>query len=113
LSACETAVGDNLGIAGLAVLSGARSVLASLWQVSDSGTVPLILSFYSRLAEAPSKAIALQKAQLAILRGELKIVNGKIIGISKLPSIPLPSVTPDDIKHPYYWSAFVIVGSWL
>jgi CHAT domain-containing protein len=75
LSACETAVGDSLGIAGLAATSGVRSVLSSLWKVSDAGTVPLMLSFYSRYADAPSKAIALQKAQLAILKGAVNIEN--------------------------------------
>ncbi|NEO87831.1 MAG: CHAT domain-containing protein [Spirulina sp. SIO3F2] len=41
LSACETALGDaqaKLGFAGLAVQTGAKSALASLWQVSDVGT---------------------------------------------------------------------------
>ena len=113
LSACQTAVGDSLGIAGLATISGVRSVLASLWTVSDAGTVPLMLSFYSRYADAPSKAIALQKAQLAILQGTVNIENNKINGISKLPAIPLPANSPNSIKHPYFWSSFVIVGSWL
>ena len=44
-------------------------------------TLPLILSFYSRFSDAPSKAVALQKAQLSIIRGEIKIENNKIIGI--------------------------------
>ena len=113
LSACQTAVGNNLGIAGLAVTSGVRSVLASLWKVSDTGTVPLMLSFYSRFADAPSKAIALQKAQIAVLEGKVKIENDKIIGIPGLPAIPLPSNSSINIKHPYFWSSFVLVGSWL
>jgi CHAT domain-containing protein len=39
LSACETATGDQraaLGLAGVAVRSGARSTVASLWQVDDN-----------------------------------------------------------------------------
>ena len=39
LSACETALGDDqasMGLAGAAVQSGARSALASLWQVNDA-----------------------------------------------------------------------------
>jgi CHAT domain-containing protein len=41
LSACETAVGDEraaLGLAGVAVKAGARSTLATLWQVDDEST---------------------------------------------------------------------------
>jgi CHAT domain-containing protein len=113
LSACETAVGKNLGLGGLSVTSGVRSVLASLWPVSDAGTVPLILSFYSRFSDAPSKAVALQKAQLSIIRGEVKIENNKIIGIPGLPIISLPSDSPKDVNHPYFWSSFVLIGSWL
>ena len=113
LSACETAVGKNLGLGGLSVTSGVRSVLASLWPVSDAGTVPLILSFYSRFSDAPSKAVALQKAQISIIRGEVKIENNKIIGIPGLPIISLPSDSPKDVNHPYFWSSFVLIGSWL
>lgn len=113
LSACQTAVGNNLGLGGLSVSSGVRSVLASLWQVSDTGTVPLILSFYSRFALAPSKAIALQKAQLSIINGEVKIADNKIIGIPSLAAIPLPSNNVNDIKHPFFWASFVLIGSWL
>jgi filamentous hemagglutinin family protein len=113
LSACETAVGKNLGLGGLSVTSGVRSVLASLWPVSDAGTVPLILSFYSRFSEAPSKSVALQKAQISIIRGEVKIENNKIIGIPGLPMISLPSDSPKDVNHPYFWSSFVLIGSWL
>ena len=113
LSACETAVGKNLGLGGLSVTSGVRSVLASLWPVSDAGTVPLILSFYSRFSDAPSKAVALQKAQLSIIRGEIKIESNKIIGIPGLPIVSLPSDSPKDVNHPYFWSSFVLIGSWL
>ena len=41
LSACETAEGDlraTLGLAGMAVRSGARSTLATLWSVNDNST---------------------------------------------------------------------------
>ena len=56
LSACSTALGDEdaeLGFAGLAVASGARSALASLWEVSDEGTLGLMTEFY-RLLRTPS-----------------------------------------------------------
>ena len=49
LSACRTALGDlnaELGFAGLAVESGAKAALASLWSVSDTGTLLLMINFY-------------------------------------------------------------------
>src|SRR6185295_17506978 len=72
LSACQTAAGDEraaLGLAGLAVKAGARSVLATLWSVQDESTALLMGEFYSQLAggSAITKARALQLAQLKVL----------------------------------------------
>ncbi|TYQ26984.1 CHAT domain-containing protein [Pseudanabaena sp. UWO311] len=114
LSACETAVGNNLGISGLAVESGARSILASLWTVSDSGTAPLMISFYKAFPDALSKATALRKAQLDLINGKVKIVNNQIVGVEGLAAIALPKGTGNvDISHPFFWSSFILVGNWL
>lgn len=92
LSACQTAEGDDrspLGLSGVALKSGARSVLGSLWPVSDTATQLLLSSFYKHLDnENISKAKALQKAQL-------ELINTK------------------EFNHPFYWSAFILVGNWL
>jgi CHAT domain-containing protein/predicted negative regulator of RcsB-dependent stress response len=92
LSACKTAKGDNratLGLAGMAVRSGARSTIASLWSVEDSATATFMETFYQELAViGTTKANALQKAQLSLLKN--------------------PQFT-----HPFYWSPFVLVGNWL
>ena len=91
LSACETATGDRLaalGLAGIAVRAGARSTLASLWAVSDEATVPLMTNFYQELAQGNvTKAEALRRAQISILNQE-------------------------KFSHPFYWSAFILVGNW-
>ena len=114
LSACETAVGQNLGLSGTAVVSRAKSVLASLWEISDAGTTPLMLSFYNNYSTAKSKAIAIQKAQLDLLEGRVQIKSGQIQGIGNLPPISLKQVTSDiDLKHPYFWASFILVGNWL
>jgi len=115
LSACETAVGQNLGLGGLSISSGARSVLASLWQVSDAGTAPLMIQFYNSFPENITKAIALQRAQIDLLKGKVTIQNGKVIGIPKLPDIPLPLAINSNInlQHPYFWSSFILIGNWL
>ncbi|MEE3715755.1 CHAT domain-containing protein [Tumidithrix elongata RA019] len=114
LSACETAVGNNLGISGLAVESGARSILASLWTVSDAGTAPLMISLYKAFPNAISKATALRQAQLDLLRGKVKVENNQIVGIEGLGAITLPKGTGNvDLRHPFFWSSFILVGNWL
>ena len=116
LSACETAVGNieaELGFAGLAVRSGVKSVLASLWQVDDLGTLVVMSQFYEYLQEAPIKAEALRQAQLALLRGEVGVRDGYLIGNGM--QIPLSPEVGDrgdrDFSHPSYWSGFTMVGS--
>ena len=93
LSACETAKGDNraaLGIAGVAVRAGARSTLATLWQVNDEATSTLMTKFYQELSNTTlTKAEALRRAQLSILED------------------------PNYNQQPYYWAPFVLVGNWL
>ena len=68
LSACDTAAGDDraaLGLAGIAVKAGARSALATLWNVNDAVSTELVLAFYRELGDASvSRAQALQRAQL-------------------------------------------------
>ncbi|AFY82778.1 CHAT domain-containing protein [Oscillatoria acuminata] len=118
LSACRTAVGDTeaeLGFAGLAVLSGAKASLASFWYVSDAGTLGLMSEFYSQLAEKPLKAEALRQTQLALLRGEVRIENGMLL-LSNGTTVPLPPELAVQgnltLSHPYFWSAFTMIGNW-
>jgi len=93
LSACETAAGDRraaLGLAGVAIQAGARSTLASLWQIDDQATAVFIGEFYRELAKAGvTKAEALRRAQIAFLK--------------QYPNYNRPS----------YWAAYVLVGNWL
>lgn len=91
LSACETAVGDDLasmGLAGAAVQSGAQSAVASLWPVSDTGTVALMKGFYGQYRAGDGKAEALRSAQLALIR------------------------QPGELAHPSIWAAFTLLGGW-
>jgi filamentous hemagglutinin family protein len=116
LSACRTALGDieaELGFAGFAVQTGAKSALASLWSVSDEGTLALMQEFYRQLSTTPIKAEALQQAQLALLRGDVRIVNGQIQSANG--SLPLPAELAEsnnvNLTHPYFWSGFTLIGS--
>jgi len=93
-SACQTALGDKraaLGLAGVALKSGARSALATLWSVNDTATMTLVKYFYEALGNNLTKAQALQQAQQKLLLEHLK----------------------DGYEHPYYWGAFLLIGNWL
>jgi filamentous hemagglutinin family protein len=118
LSACRTAVGDvdtELGFAGLAVQAGVKSALASLWFVSDGGTLVLMSEFYRQLSQpdVTIKVEALRRAQIAMLRGELRLESGQLRGpgLRGVIAVP-PEVAEDqDFSHPYYWAAFTMIGS--
>ncbi len=116
LSACDTALGDReaeLGFGGLAVQAGVKSAVASLWAVNDTATAALIARFYKDLQTAPIKAKALQDAQRAMIQGQVFIQDNQIRGV-EVRGIPLPESTilrDSELSHPYYWSAFTLIGS--
>jgi CHAT domain-containing protein len=98
LSACQTATGDSraaLGLAGVAVRSGAYSTLASLWTVDDASTSKLMQSFYQELVQ-PTVNTGRQTKAKALRRAQLQLIE----------------TTEFDYKPPYYWAPFVLVGSW-
>ncbi|MCB0844855.1 MAG: CHAT domain-containing protein, partial [Bacteroidetes bacterium] len=93
LSACETGVGKyekGEGVFSLArsfMYAGVPSVVMSLWNVDDASTSRMMSDFYKFLASGDSKSMSLTKA--------------KRLFLEKSDSKNL---------HPFYWSAFVIVG---
>ena len=116
LSACQTALGDReaeLGFAGLAVQAGVKSALASLWLVSDEGTLGLMTEFYTQLQETITKSEALRLAQLAMLRGEVRLEGGNLITPQgKFPlNEELRGLDDRTLSHPYFWSGFTMVGN--
>jgi CHAT domain-containing protein len=92
LSACNTGVGKLEGEEGVTnlveafLVSGAKSVVASLWSADDTYTLDLMERFYTHIAERQDKAAALRQAKLDLLAKFGKQVP------------------------PYYWGAFVLVG---
>lgn len=92
LSACETAAGDDraaLGIAGVAVRAGARSTIASLWNLNDQSTAQLMSQFYRELANKTlTKAEALRRAQLSLLQNP-------------------------QYQRPMFWAPYILLGNWL
>jgi CHAT domain-containing protein len=118
LSACQTAMGNEkaeLGFAGLAVQAGVKSTLASLWYVSDLGTLALMSEFYEQLSNTLIKAEALRETQMEMLRGKVMVERGQL-KLSNGESLPLPAQFPQGGKlaldHPYFWSPFILIGNW-
>ncbi len=93
LSACETNIGGYDPSAVYSSLSraftkaGAPTVVASLWSVNDTSTKDTMMVFYKELAAGQSKAEAMRRAQLAVMRDPR-------------------------FAHPYYWAPFIVLGDW-
>lgn len=116
LSACKTAIGDKdaeLGFAGLAVQAKVKSVIASLWSVHDEGTLGLMTEFYQNLKTTSTKSEALRLAQIAMLKGQVRLENGQLQTTRENISLPpaLAETQDQNFSHPYYWAAFTIFGS--
>ena len=92
LSACETGIGQSKkgeGVMSLArgfLYVGVKTVMSTLWQISDQGGLDLSKSLYSHLDNKVNKAKALQKAQIYLLE-------------------------KTRFNYPYYWAAFIPIGS--
>ncbi|HYG64486.1 MAG TPA: CHAT domain-containing protein [Thermoanaerobaculia bacterium] len=93
LASCSTALGRELAGEGVLSLArafqyaGARSVVASLWDVPDRSTSLLMQRFYAGLARGLAKDEALRRAQVALL---------------KRP----------ETSHPFHWAAHQLAGDW-
>jgi len=88
LSACETGLGkvangdDVIGLTRGFLYAGARSIVASLWEVDDAATAHLMEHFYANLA-SHDKREALRLAQIE---------------------------TRQQYPQPWFWAAFNILG---
>jgi len=91
LSACETALGEQVPGAALITLAaafsqaGAESILASLWKVNDAATRDFMVAFHGALPKS-GRAAALREAQITVLKNPLT-------------------------AHPYYWAPFILIGA--
>ncbi len=92
LSACDTGVGKLQGEEGVTdlaeafLISGSKSVVASLWSADDTFTHALMDRFYTHIVAGEDQASALRDAKLDLLAKYGKSVS------------------------PYYWGAFVLTG---
>jgi tetratricopeptide (TPR) repeat protein len=95
LSACQTGLGDlkraegTIGLQRAFLGKGARSVLVSLWNVSDEATSLLMQRFYAHWLgdrDSPSKSEALRRAVTDVRASR-------------------------EFSHPRYWAGFQLVGA--
>ena len=93
LSSCETSAGnaiDGPGIRGLTsafLISGARSVVGSIWPVESTGTMELMSSVFKYLVHDHRPIVnSLQAAQIELINNPM-------------------------YRHPYYWSGFLVTGN--
>ncbi len=95
LSACQTNIGQlapGEGVLGLGrafVQAGAKSIIASLWNVNARSSGYLLSRFYAAAADKVPKPLALHQAQLQYLQDE--------------------NIAPEQ-KSPYYWAGFAYYG---
>ena len=93
LSACDTGVGEvknGEGVYGLRrafVLSGAETLVMSLWPVSDYVTREMMIGYYKGLKQGQGRGEALRQVQLSMLKHKGR-------------------------KHPFYWASFIQSGEW-
>ena len=95
LSACNTGVGGYgtgesvTSLSQAFMYSGVPSTVSSLWSAPDQSTKEIMISFYAQLNKGATKSVALQKAKIAYLESTSNV----------------------RLKHPYFWSGFVLYGS--
>jgi CHAT domain-containing protein len=117
LSACQTAIGKveagegMLGLQRAFQMSGAKSVVSSLWPVSSHATQVLMKEFYGNLwGKQLNRREALRQAQLTILRnysGDAGELRGRVVPRSTA-SLPLKDQNVQ--APPFFWAAFQLSG---
>jgi CHAT domain-containing protein len=92
LSACESGLGkiargDEIqGFTRAFLSAGASALFVSLWPVADESTEQLMTSLYRDLAAGKEASLALQQAQVAVLK-------------------------QPQFAHPFFWAPFDLVGN--
>ena len=119
LSACRSALGDSdseMGLAGLALQAGSKSAIGSLWYVDDVATSAFFSQFYRYLSDGVAKSTALAQTQRDFSSGKIKIQGSDVVlGSGEVLLSGLSAAQkynyPQDFRHPFFWSGFVLLGT--
>lgn len=121
LSACDTALpistDDGLRVEGAAtrlLKAGiTRSVVGSLWPVSDASTAIFMSRLYELIASGlpGSKSEALAQVQREFVAGRARAGIRDLPGQNALASKTAQIMRPGEWMKPKYWAPFVLVGS--
>jgi CHAT domain-containing protein len=127
LSACQSGLGRGgggegfLGFTQALFFAGARSLVVSLWKVDDTATALLMERFYQNLlgkragvSSPMPKAEALWEAKqwlraLSVENAQKRIAALPPTARGERIKVP-PSGSAKPYEHPYYWSAFILIG---
>ena len=92
LGACEGSLGKqyrgqlSLGLSEAFLFAGAHNVVGSLWPVSDAATAHYMRAFYQHYVRGDTSSAAVRSAALSMMKDPR-------------------------FRHPFYWAAFVNLGS--
>ena len=119
LSACRTALGDEqseLGLVGLALRTGSRSALGTLWFVDDAVSAAFFVEFYRQLDRGLPKDEALRVTRLAFRQGGIRLQGDRLVDAQARPLVA--GLSPGDrlrladgLSHPYFWAGITLSGS--
>jgi CHAT domain-containing protein len=119
LSACRTALGDEqseLGLVGLALRTGSRSALGTLWFVDDAVSAAFFVEFYRQLARGLPKDEALRVTRLAFRQGAIRLQGDRLVDSQARTLVA--GLSPGDrlrlaesLSHPYFWAGITLSGS--
>jgi CHAT domain-containing protein len=119
LSACRTALGDEqseLGLVGLALRTGSRSALGTLWFVDDAVSSAFFVEFYRQLGRGLPKDEALRVTRLAFRQGTIRLQDDRIVDAQAKTLVA--GLSPGDrlrlaegLRHPYFWAGMTLSGS--
>jgi CHAT domain-containing protein len=107
LSACETALGQELngeGVLGLTrafLFSGSDAVISTLWSVDDKATAKLMSNLYGELRSHGSPATEPSRTRLTALQAAKR---------SLATGTTSDGQRQADWRQPYFWAPFVIYG---
>jgi len=108
LSACDTARGQVIkgdGVKNVArafLVAGARSVVATQWDVDDEAAATLASAFYEELlTRGATPAQALQRAKIALIERR----------VTRRGAAPLNESNLSRWAHPSFWAPFVLWGA--